>query len=113
LLVTHVCKREGYSISHLLMHLVRDTNTPGFGDSLQPSRDIDPVAVETFTFVNYVSGIYPNPEEHGGFALGVKLRHASLYGGGAFHSTHGTRKLGENAIARQINYSAAELLNNG
>jgi hypothetical protein len=81
-------------------------------EGLQASRNINAVTVETLTFVNYISDIHANPEQHCRLGLRVKFLHAPLNGDSAFYGPNRAGKLGQDAVTRQIDDSTAEPLNN-
>ena len=90
------------------MHFVRDANAAGLSDGLQPGCDIDAVPVEALTFVDDISNVYADPEEHRRPGVRVQFRHAALDFGGALHCADSARELGENAVPSDIDHASAK-----
>jgi hypothetical protein len=107
-LVADVSEGELHPISNFLMHFVRDANAAGLSDGLQPGCDIDAVPVEALTFVDDISNVYADPEEHRRPGVRVQFRHAALDFGGALHCADSARELGENAVPSDIDHASAK-----
>ncbi len=86
------------------MHRRRDRDAAGFGQGLQPRRDVDAVAVEIAAFDDHIADIDADPEYHGlvgGPGL-VRLGHLLLQGDGAEHGIDRAAELHQHAVLRSI-----------
>jgi len=100
-LLAHVDELGIDLAAHLAVGIFRDANATGFGNALQPTRDIDPVAVEIAAFNDDVAEIEANPEGDAVILCdaGVSLGHPVLNLDCAANRVHDARELGQEAIA--------------
>jgi hypothetical protein len=80
LTLAEIVEAETQLVAHLVAHHARHQNAAGFGQSLQPRRDIDAVAKNVVAVDDHVADIDPDPEIDALVRgdVGVALEHAAL-----------------------------------
>src|SRR5204863_335910 len=98
---------------HLVEHLAGDADTARFRDALEPSRDIDAVAVDPGLVVDDVTQVDADAEPHAarlGHPL-VACRHDGLDLDRALGRVDHARELGQDAVPRGVDDAAAVAAN--
>src|SRR6516225_1829129 len=94
------------------MHDAGDANAAGVGEAFQPRRNVHPVAVNLLTLDHHVAKVHSYPELHS--SLGCDARVLCLESGldlyGAVHRVYHAGELGEHAVARGVDETAAMIL---
>jgi hypothetical protein len=93
-------------------HCPRDANTSSIGQTLNPSSYIDPIAVDSLFFVDYISKVDSNAKGHsailGQFRVPDFEFLLDLYG--TTHRIHGTGKLSQYVVSGGVYYPASVFL---
>ncbi len=95
--------------AYLSEHVLREADAAGFGDALEPCRDVDAVAVNITILGNDVAKIDTDPEGDLLFLRcpGVALDHCALHGQRAGDCLDDARELDQEAVAGRLDDAAA------
>ena len=88
---------QGQLVLHFRVSSAGNADSAGLGQSFQPSRDIDPVAVEGFVLHDHVAQINPDSEAHPALLgqLNVPFRNFPLHFRGAGYCIHHAAEFGQ------------------
>src|SRR3954451_17957427 len=78
MLIAPIMESKRHLAAHFVMNFGGDAYSPRLSDSLQPSRDIYAVAIETFSIFKHVSEIDADAKLKGWLCFGIKFFHLLL-----------------------------------
>jgi len=91
--------------------VLRDADPAGLGDALEPSGDIDAIAVDVAVLDNDVAEVHPDPEGDASIlrCLGITFGHLPLHGNCAGNGLDHARELDQDPIAGGLDDASAML----
>jgi hypothetical protein len=103
-LIAHVLEREAQLVLDVVAHGARNADAAGFGQRLEPRRDVDAIAVDIVAVDDDVAEIDPDAEIDAAILAqaGVALGHAALNFDGAAHRVDDAGELDEQPVARGL-----------
>ncbi len=109
-LLSKVRDRKLEPTADLLVHDVGHADGAWSGEALEPGCDVDPVSVDPRPFDHQVTQVDPDAKQHAPIVgkLFVLRRQRALDLESAAHRADGTGELGEQVVARGVDYSATE-----
>src|SRR5262245_37017731 len=92
---------------HMAVRFAGQANAAGFGDVLQPCRNINAVAVETRLVVDHITDVDADPKLHAACRIGhrVALRHGLLHDNRALHGVYDACELSKYAVPSRVDYA--------
>jgi hypothetical protein len=114
-LLAHILEGDIELVAHLVVHHAADADPAGFGERLQPRRDVDPVAKDVAAVADHVAEIDPDTEFDALLLrdFGVALGHCPLHFDRAAHSVNNARKLDQQPVAGGLDDATVVLLDLG
>ena len=109
--VAEIVEAEAQLVAHLVADHPRHQNAAGFRQTLQPRRDIDPVAIDVVAVHDHVADIDTDPEIDPRLRgnVGVSLQHAALDFDYTAHCVHDRGELDQHAIPGGLDDATAVL----
>ncbi len=112
LLRAEVLVAECQLAPNFIVHLSGDADAARLGETLQPCRDVDPVAVDLLAIHHHVAEVDPNAKLHSavGWQICVLRLERGLDLNRALDGIHDAGELGQYAVARRVHESSTVLL---
>ena len=108
LLLAQILKDKGQPVAHLIMNRIGDEHSAGIGQSLDPRRDVDAVAIEVVALDDHIAEI--DADAHFDAAVPrdtrVPLGHRLLHFDGATHRIDDAGKFHQQPIAGGLDDAA-------
>src|SRR5262245_12919147 len=100
---------------HMAVRFAGQANAAGFGDVLQPCRNIDAVAVKTRLVVDHITDVDADPKLHAACRVGhrVALGHRLLHGNRALDGVYDACELGKDSVASRVDDTPAVFCDHG
>src|SRR5215472_3010952 len=107
--LAHVFERKGELVAHLIAHDPADADPTRLGQSFQPCRYIDTVAIDVAAVSDDVADIDPHAELDAAIRrhIGVSLRHLPLHFDRAAHRVDDAGELDQQPVACRLDDAAA------